>query len=252
MSALKSVCFVVALVLSCAIMSQAAHGSPAQGSMTATYWLLSEADKDVNHDCCSILTNLVLPQLGPDGLPVVNSMYVSNGYVQDVNSKGEITWWSPSENQNETFLSSGQIYLPYVNYAMFPPAGNDLSGFLVAEFQGAFTLPTDSSISFTTGADDDTFIYIDGELVLCNGGVHPGDFIPVTTSTLDAGTHNLTIFYADRQVIGASFEFTPTSVPTIGPTPESSTLSLMGIGLLGIAAGLRGTYIRRIRRFNMN
>src|SRR6185437_171415 len=142
MKVLKNVFIGVVVVLAGIVMAQTAHGSPGQGSMSATYWLLSEHDKDVNHDCCSLLTNLVLPHLGPDGLPVANSMYVNNGYIQDVNSNGEITWWSPSENQNVTFLSSGEISLPYVNYAMFPPVGNDGSGFLTAEFQGVFTLST--------------------------------------------------------------------------------------------------------------
>jgi len=253
MKGLKNVCIGIFLALSGVAMTQTAQGSPAQGSMSATYWLLSESDKDVNHDCCSILTDLVLPQLGPDGLPVVNSKYVSNGYIQDVNSNGEITWWSPSENRNVTFLSEGQISLPYVNYAMFPPAGNDLNGFLTAEFQGAFTLSAAGSVTFTTGADDDSFIYIDGQLVLCNGGVHPGDFIPVSTGTLTAGTHDLTIFYADRQVIGASFELTPTSPGlSADPTPEGGTLSLLGIGLLGIAFVLRKTSVRRFGRSGVN
>jgi len=250
---LKNVCIGIAVALSGVAMAQAAHSSPVQGSMSATYWLLSESDKDVNHDCCSVLTDLVLPQLGPDGLPVVNSKYVSNGYIQDVNSNGEITWWSPSENQNVTFLSSGRISLPYVNYAMFPPSGNDLNGLLTAEFQGAFTLSTASSITFTTGSDDDTFVYIDGQVVLCDGGVHAGDFIPVTSSILDAGTHDLTIFYADRQIIGASFELTPTSPGlSLDPTPEGSTLSLFGIGLLGIAFASRKVSVRRFGRSGIN
>ena len=113
----------------------------AQSTLSATYYQMAEnGDPDFNTEpCCNVYSNEVLPTLGPDGLPVLNPSYNAGSAdpVHDVNSSGEITWWSPAFNSNVTETGTGTITLPYANAAMFPPnaaGGNDLSGFLTAVY----------------------------------------------------------------------------------------------------------------------
>lgn len=221
---------VVALLISLAL-PRFAHGDGLSINLTATYWIMAENDQDTNRDCCNTVTNLVLSQLGPDGLPVANPEYIANGYVKDVNSNGEITWWSPTFNSDVTFLGTGTASIPFFSKE-FPPSGNDFNGFLTAEFQGSFTLPSASRISFSTTSDDDSLLYIDGNIVVDNAGVK--HFATVSgTDALDAGTHSLTLFYADRETFDAGLGV------SASPTPEPATLSLLGLGLLGIVSVMK-------------
>ena len=211
-----------------------ARGDSIKIKVNATYWMLSQNDQDTGATkCCFTFTDMVLSPLGADGLPLVNPKYVTNGDIKDVNSRGEITWWSPNFNPNVSLLDTGTTTLPFESFE-FPPSGNDLSGFLVAEFQGDFRLSSAAEITFTTISDDDSLAYIDGKLVLANGGVKNLATVSGTVS-LSAGEHSLTLFYADRDPTGAFLKVSD----SISETPEPTTLSLLGIGLFGIAVTVR-------------
>lgn len=225
--------FVAAAFLIPFLLPRSAYGGDVSINLTATYWILAENNQDTNRDCCATVTNLVLSHLGPDGLPVANPAYVASGYVKDVNGAGEITWWSPAFNPDVTYLGTGTASVPFFSKE-FPPSGNDFNGFLTAEFEGDFTLPSASRIVFTTTSDDDSFLYIDDNLVVDNGGVK--HFATVSgTDLLGAGTHSLTLFYADRETVDSGL-----GVSAVDATPEPATLSLIGIGLLAMGGAIRG------------
>jgi len=202
---------------------------------------------DFGTQCCSNSTNLVKPQLGPNGLPVYNPSASNGGFVlTDLDANGELTWWSPTLNSRVTASGTGTISTPVDDASFYPPDGSgtsDANGFLTAIFSGIMTLPVDETVSFTFGGDDDMFLYVDGQIVGQLGGVHGFTSATPTTALLSAGDHTFTAFYADRAQTGAQTYFSInteglTVVPGV-PEPSSWALMLLGFGAIGGAARYR-------------
>lgn len=214
-----------------------AGAASAADTLNVTYYSHG-TDSDFGTQCCSTSSNLVLPGLGPDGLPVYNTAANNGGFViHDLTgaSNNEINWWV---NQTGT----GTVTLPIANNHMFLPNGtgtNDSSAYLTAIFTGTLNLPTAEALTFHLGSDDDAFVYIDGQVVDQLGGVHSVAGAPVTTTTLGAGDHSFELFYADRDQTQAELDF---SIDTAGvtltggvPEPGAWALMVVGVGLIGSA-----------------
>ena len=237
----------------------------AANSLTIDYYTIGSADKDANNLGGGTVNNEVQSLLGPHGLPVLNTAAygcASNCFAlappTDVLATGEITYWSPALNNGAaggssdvTHTGGGTVTLPFnVPFNFFPPNGTGggdggANGYQAATLSGTLNVPGTELISFSIGADDMAFAYLDGVNVCDLGGVHgdsPGAC--VTPFNIAAGAHSLQVFFVDINQVQSGFSFDVTTqdvtvVPPPPPIPEPSTMAMLGIGLLGLAAKVR-------------
>jgi fibro-slime domain-containing protein len=187
------------------------------------------------------------------GLPVYNPSQTGNAVAPNMLGAGNvIEWWTPGTYGPNTVTSTGSGVLnvstdPNNPTNMFPPnsTGNtNQNGFEeTAILTSSFVLGSAQNVTFDVGADDDAFVFIDGQIVLDLGGIHGISLTPTTTVNLGAGSHTVQIFYADQDEVAASLVFDDNGVP-VGATPEPGSLALLGTGVLGLAGTLR----RRMKR----
>jgi fibro-slime domain-containing protein len=119
------------------------------------------------------------------------------------------------------------------------PGGNDSSLYRAVHWTSLFSAP--GAVTFTVGADDHAWLFIDGKLAVDNGGVKP---VGVTSTSgplaLGAGNHTLDLFFADVHIFQSAINFScdgcedPTS-----SVPEPATLLLFGTTMVGIGSVLR-------------
>jgi fibro-slime domain-containing protein len=72
--------------------------------------------------------------------------------------------------------------------------------------------------AFTTTSDDDSWILIDGQVVVNNSGIH-GDVKKTGSFFIAAGTHTIDVFFAERMPRNSRFNFTTDSAITYYALP---------------------------------
>lgn len=245
----------LAKILGLLVVAIAPMGLVHANALTMTYYTIATADQDVNSLASGSFNNEVRTQLGPNGLPVLNTAEygcTSNCFTEaplplDVNAAtGELTWWSPSFNSNVTQGTTSNVSLPFnVPSNFFAPNGtgsSDTNGYLSAVMSGTLNVPSSEKISFNIGADDAAFAYLDGSVVCSLGGVHAlstGEC--VTPFDIAAGPHTLNVFFVDLHQVqsGLTFGITTediTTVPTSVPEPAELGLFGAGLALIGLFA----------------
>jgi fibro-slime domain-containing protein len=239
---MKQAIAAAALALAGVVLAPSAY---AAGSVSASYWTLTNTNPDTGGAITGVVTGLVKSTLGPDGLPVESAP----GTFQDVNAAGELLWWTPQPGlvtPGTSFVYPTNPTLPFnISSNFFPngPGGSDGGdvGFTSAILSGTFDAPAGGSVTFTLGSDDDAWVFLNGQLVVDNGDVHADAPAPTTISDLVAGTNTVEVFFADRHTVQAALTFD--ADVTLSPSvPEASAwaMMLMGFAGLGFAAVRRG------------
>jgi len=167
------------------------------------------------------------------GTGMVESTLTGSSPTETVSSNyHQFDWWDSqyfafqredsTSNLNSGFTSS---WFPVNNEHYF-----------AVHWDGQFYVDSNQAYTYSMGSDDDSWLFIDNQLVLDLGGVHAMSYGNYTLS-LTEGYHDIDIFFAERHVSQSGFQlnFFSDLEPAPAPVPEPATLLLLGSGLAGLA-----------------
>lgn len=121
----------------------------------------------------------------------------------------------------------------------FPSAGISFG----AEYIGTISVGAAGSYAFQLGSDDASYLFINGNMIINNGGSHGYNILGGST-LLSAGTHSVTVQYYNTFCCGAQVDLIlPTGATYVSGVPEPATWAMMLLGFAGI-----GVVAQRRRR----
>jgi fibro-slime domain-containing protein len=185
-----------------------------------------------------IVTGLVEGSL-TGGIPKATSFATSgpfnSGPLLDIRSGGVLGWWTPSVADKVSFDSSGITTGDSFDTGagFFATGESDNANYFRSAHWYGFAASS-GAFDFSIAGDDDAWMFVNGSLVLDNGGVKAfGAASSITDLAISAGDR-IDIFFADRNRVESRFAITTDA--DINAVPEPGTMIALG---LGAAAMLR-------------
>lgn len=99
--------------------------------------------------------------------------------------------------------------------------------YFAVHWRAAVYIPEDSTYSFSMTSDDDSWLFINNQLVIDLGNVHAAK-TGKGSIELKAGLYEVSIFYAERATNGAVFTFNSNQKLLFSPLPPNCTLQNLG------------------------
>lgn len=109
----------------------------------------------------------------------------------------------------------------------FFPIDGDQPGdpnFFAVEWRAIISVPANGSYNYTITSDDDSWVFVDGNLMTNLSGIHRAK-TETKSLTLSQGYHTLEIYYADRARSQANMSFETDTRLKIHPLPGGCNLS---------------------------
>ena len=146
----------------------------------------------------------------PDGVEFEGPI---GGLVPGDNPFNHPGWWDIAKlafEQNDSDLTFGNNFLPVDQSLTGDPFH------FTAHWRALLNVSADGNYGYTLGSDDDSWMYIDGNMVEDLGGVHA----PVTVNDsvyLTAGQHIFNLYFAERHTVQSYlyFEWTTPGIEVI-------------------------------------
>ena len=227
-------------------------------SLQGNYYTLSSTHPDTTGDIDGhTVTGLVLPALsGTAGTvgaaPVASGTSgPSSGPITDKNGANVILWWTAHttlvaadnsvnggvNNVRTDNFVGGVLGGPGFASGFYPNGNpNDADGVRAVHWTGTF-LVGGGGAHLTLSADDDAFLFLNGNLAMDNGGVKAIGLAQTTTADLAAGSYVVDLFFADRHQTQSGIAFSCEGC--LDPVPEPTTLLLFGTTLAGLGSIVR-------------
>ncbi len=194
-------------------------------SLTGTYYNLSSDHPDMERWITGLDTGYVESTLSGN-MPTLTD-YGKTRVIQ-------WDWWQPKYQVFQRIDSDDDLRHNF-SKSWFPVntgLNNDPYDFAV-HWSGRFYVDEDKDYTYSMGSDDDSWLFIDKQLVLDLGGVHSITWKKYTVS-LTKGYHDIDIFFAERHIVESGFQLNFFSDLEPTPVPGPSAILLFGSGLVGL------------------